>query len=663
VTSDETRRRAEADGVATSYRDWHGRQVRVSQRTLDAILDALGATPGADGTAPPIADGGGIAARPVVQETVVRETVVQETVVQETVVQETVVQETVVQETVVEETVVEETVVEEPGAEGPVVPGPEGRSWGFAVQLYSVRSRQSWGHGDLGDLADLAAWSASDLGAGFILINPLHAGEPLPPLSQSPYLPMSRHFISPLYLRIEDIPEYAKLTAGDRVRIDSLAAPLRARNATSELLDRDDVWRAKRIALQIIYRQPMTAQRRAEFDAYRRHVGQPLEDWGLWCALAEIHGPDWRTWPEPLRAVGSAEVAAERARLSGQALFHAWLQWLADGQLAAAQEAARAAGMRIGIIRDLAVGCHPGGADAWAWQDVMVSGVSVGAPPDEFNQRGQDWNQLPWHPLRLAARGYAPLADLIHSALRHAGGLRVDHVMGLFRLWWVPAGMGPDQGTYVRYNHRAMVGVLAGQAVSARALAIGEDLGTVDPWIRDYLAERGVLGTAMLWFERGPDGAPLPPDKWRRNCLAMVGTHDVPPIAAFVTGEQVELRSRLGLLTRSYKEESDESDAVVRAWQDALEAEGLLAAGGRPSPAEFTVACYAFLARTPALLIGVSLADAVGDRRPQNIPGTTDEYPNWRVPLCDGEGRAVSLDDLADSRTVRAVARAVASHQ
>ena len=642
MTSDETRRRAEAHGVATGYLDWRGRQVEVSQRTLDAILAALSEPPAPGATVTAAPDGLPAAARPGAERPLIGAPVAEEPVA--------------------EGPVAEEVVAEAPAGEGPVVAGPEERSWGFAVQLYSVRSRQSWGLGDLGDLADLAVWSASDLGAGFILINPLHAGEPLPPLSQSPYLPMSRRFTSPLYLRIEDIPEYARLTAGDRVRIDSLAAPLRARNATSELLDRDGVWRAKRTALQIIYRQPMTAQRRAEFDAYRRHEGQPLEDWGLWCALAEIHGPDWRSWPESLRAVGSAEVAAERARLSGQALFHAWLQWLADGQLAAAQDAARAAGMRIGIIRDLAVGCHPGGADAWAWQDVMVPGVSVGAPPDEFNQRGQDWNQPPWHPLRLAGRGYAPLADLMHSALRHAGGLRVDHVMGLFRLWWVPSGMSPDQGTYVRYDHHAMVGVLAGQAVSADALAIGEDLGTVDPWIREYLADRGVLGTAMLWFERGPDGAPLPPGKWRRNCLAVVGTHDVPPIAAFVTGEQVELRSRLGLLTRSYREESDESDAVVRDWQEVLEAEGLLPAGGRPSPAEFTVACYAFLGRTPALLIGVSLADAVGDRRPQNIPGTTDEYPNWRVPLCDGEGRAVSLDDLADSRMVRAVARAVASH-
>ena len=246
------------------------------------------------------------------------------------------------------------------------------------------------------------------------------------------------------------------------------------------------------------------------------------------------------------------------------------------------------------------------------------------------------------------------------AALRHAGGLRVDHVMGLFRLWWVPAGMPPDQGTYVSYDHDAMVGVLAGQAAAAGAVAVGEDLGTVEPWIQEHLASRGVLGTSMLWFERGTDGVPLPPGKWRRQCLAMVGTHDVPPAAAFFTGEQVELRSRLGLLTRPYQAERREAEAAVAAFQDALAAEGLLGAGQRPSPAEFTVACYAYLARTPALLVGVSLPDAVGDRRPQNMPGTTDEYPNWRIPLCDGEGRAVSLDELADCRDVREVARVLA---
>jgi 4-alpha-glucanotransferase len=600
VTSEETRRRAAARGVATSYRDWHGRQVEVADETLGAILAALDA-------AGPTPQRRARKSRP----------------------------------------------------EPILAPLPDSRSWGFSVQLYSVRSRQSWGHGDLGDLADLATWSGTDLGADFLLINPLHAVEPLPPLSASPYLPMTRRFTSPLYLRVEDIPEYATLTAGDRVRIDSLAAPLRTRNSSSELLDRDEVWRAKRAALEIIYRQPLTAARQAQFDRYQASEGRALADWALWCALAERHGPDWRAWPARLRAPRSAEVAAERDRLAAQARFHAWLQWLADAQLAAAQQAARAAGMHTGIIRDLAVGCHPGGSDAWAWQDVLVPGMSVGAPPDEFNQRGQDWNQPPWHPQRLAGQGYAPLAGLIGAGLRHAGGLRVDHVMGLLRLWWVPEGMRPDQGTYVRYDHQAMAGVLTGQAAAAGALAIGEDLGTVDPWIRDYLASQQVLGTSMLWFERDPDGKPLPPGQWRRNCLAMVGTHDVPPVAAFVTGEQVELRSRLGLLTRSYQAERAEAERAVAAWQDALTAEGLLTAG-RPSPAEFTRACYAFLARTPALLLGVSLADAVGDRRPQNLPGTTTQYPNWRIPLCDGEGRAVSLDDLADSRDVRAVARAVA---
>jgi 4-alpha-glucanotransferase len=600
VTSEEIRRRAAAHGVATSYRDWHGEQVQVADDTLDAILGAL--------------DAGGPSPRRRARGS---------------------------------------------GTAPALAPVPESRAWGFSVQLYSVRSRQSWGHGDLGDLADLATWSGTDLGADFLLINPLHAVEPLPPLSASPYLPMTRRFTSPLYLRVEDIPEYGTLTAGDRVRIDSLAAPLRTRNSSSELLDRDEVWRAKRAALEIIYRQPLTAARQAQFDRYQASEGQALADWALWCVLAERHGPDWRAWPARLRGPRSAAVAAERDRLAAQARFHAWLQWLADAQLAAAQQAARAAGMHTGIIRDLAVGCHPGGADAWAWQDVLVTGMSVGAPPDEFNQRGQDWNQPPWHPQRLASRGYAPLAGLIGAGLRHAGGLRVDHVMGLLRLWWVPEGMGPDQGTYVRYDHQAMVGVLTSQAAGAGALAIGEDLGTVDPWIRDYLASQQVLGTSMLWFERDPDGKPLPPGQWRRNCLAMVGTHDVPPVAAFVTGEQVELRSRLGLLTRSYQAERAEAERAVAAWQDALTAEGLLTAG-RPSRAEFTQACYAFLARTPALLLGVSLADAVGDRRPQNMPGTTTQYPNWRIPLCDGEGRAVSLDDLADSRDVRAVARAVA---
>src|SRR5204862_1180852 len=276
--------------------------------------------------------------------------------------------------------------------------------------------------------------------------------------------------------------------------------PLRTRNATADLIDRDAVWAAKRAALETLHAAPQDPRRRAGWERFRARQGLALGDWATWCALAEVHGPDWREWPARLRDPRSAAVAAERARLAGPAGFHAWLQWLADEQRAAAQRTARAAGMDIGIVHDLAVGAHPGGADAWAGRDVIVQGVSVGAPPDEFNPRGQDWALPPWHPERLAAHGYRPLAGLVDATLAHAGGIRADHVMGLLRLWWVPAGMTPDRGTYVRYDHQAMVGVLAGRAARAGALAVGGVLGTGQPGIRRYLAGRGVLGTAMLWF-------------------------------------------------------------------------------------------------------------------------------------------------------------------
>jgi 4-alpha-glucanotransferase len=332
--------------------------------------------------------------------------------------------------------------------------------------------------------------------------------------------------------------------------------------------------------------------------------------------------------------------------------------------------------MDIGIIHDLAVGAHPSGADAWAHQDLLVSGLSVGAPPDEFNQQGQDWTQPPWHPQRLAAAGYRPLASLFAVALRNAGGLRADHVMGLMRLWCVPAGMPPDRGAYVRYDHRASVAALAGEAARAGAVAIGEDLGTVEPWFHRYLAESGIMGTSLLWFAREADGTPLRPQHWRRACMATVGTHDLPPVSGFLTGEQVTVRARLGLLEVPEDAERASAELTLSRWQDALEREGLLAARSRTAagpagadtaspradPAEFTVALYAYLARTPAALVGLSLADAVGDCRTQNIPGTSDEYPNWRIPLCDGERRAVLLEDLPALPLVRAVAQAAAGH-
>jgi 4-alpha-glucanotransferase len=610
VTDSELTRRAEAAGIAHHYRDFRGEQVAVSEETLAAILAAIGDPADEDSGSgqPPAGDLSGPA--------------------------------------------------ETADGASAVAPAPAGRSWGFAVQLYSLRSRASWGHGDLRDLADLAAWSARDLGAGFVLVNPLHAAEPLPPVSPSPYLPMTRRFTSPLYLRIEDIPEYQELTGDQRAHIGKLAAPVRASNATSDLIDRDAVWTAKRAALEIIYLVPLSGRRLASFREFREREGSDLTHWAAWCALAELHGPDWRSWPDEAGSLRFGKEDSGGGRPCAAAGFHTWLQWLADEQLASAQRAALAAGMAIGVIHDLAVGAHPGGADAWTHRDKIVSGMSVGAPPDGFNQLGQDWGQPPWNPLRLAEAGYAPLAGLLGAALRHAGGLRVDHVMGLMRLWWIPAGMTPDRGAYMRYDHRATVGTLAGQAARAGALAIGEDLGTVDPWIREYLADRGVLGTTMLWFAREPDGSPLRPEHWRHACMATVGTHDLPPVSAFLSGEQVTVRARLGLLKLPEDLERRDAELMISRWRDALAAEGLIAPGAAAGYAEFTVALYSYLAKTRSQLISVSLADAVGDRRAQNLPGTSDEYPNWRVPLCDPSGRSVLLESLPGLPLVRAVAQA-----
>jgi len=589
--------------VAVSYQNWRGQHVEVPDDTLAAVLAALRGPGGNDPLQAPPAHGR--AARP------------------------------------------------------PVAPWPPRRGWGFAVQLYSVRSRASWGHGDLHDLADLAAWSGSDLGADFVLVNPLHAAEPRPPVSPSPYLPMSRRQISPLYLRIEDIPEYQGLSAGDRARVEALAAPLRAASGTAALIDRDAVWAAKHAAAELIRAVPLTASRQAELDAFLARDRRAIGDWAAWCAIAEVHGPDWRSWPAALADPGSAGVTALRRELADRIAFHEWLQWLTAEQLAAAQQTARRAGMSIGVITDLAVGTHPGGADAWAWQDVIVPGISVGAPPDEFNQLGQNWTLPPWHPGLLAAQAGRPLAELIAACTRGSGGLRVDHVMGLARLWWIPAGMSPDLGTYVRYDHELTGGVLAAEAARAGTVAIGEDLGTVEPWLRKYLAERRVLGTSMLWFERRADGTPRRPGGWRRGCLAMVGTHDMPPAAAFLSGEQVTIRAELGLLTRPEAEERAAAQAELAGWLAMLAREGLLPRAGAPSPQEFTAALYGFLTRTPAVLIGVSLADAAGERRPQNMPGTVDEYPNWRIPLTGADGQPVLLDDLPAHAGVRAVAQAV----
>ena len=513
------------------------------------------------------------------------------------------------------------------------------QTWGWMLQLYSLHSAQSWGMGDLGDLREFIGISGDP---GLVLLNPLHAITPTLPVPASPYSPSSRRFANPLYLRIADTDEYRRADPELRARVDALKpAP-----TADGLIDYSAVWAAKQAALELLW--PLAG----EVDL-RSDPG--LTDFARFCALAEQHGANWQEWPEELRRPDSPAV---RAFDSDRIAFHAWLQRLLNAQLDAANEAARATGMPVGVVHDLAVGIDPSGADGWLLQDVLAAGVHAGAPPDAFNQLGQDWGLAAWRPDRLIESGYAAYRDMLHRIFRHAGGLRVDHVAGLWRLWWVPPGMGPDGGTYVHYDPEAMLGILALEAHRAGAVVIGEDLGTVLPEMTEGLQRLNMLGSAVLWFTRDdddPDGGYLPAGRYPRNALASISTHDLPTAAGFLAGEQVRVRAELGQLAGPVEEERRNAEADKAQLLAALRAEGLITATS--TDAEIVVAMHEFLARTPCRLVTASLYDVLGELRQPNLPGTMDEYPNWRMPLHAG------LDEIAGDPRIRSIAAVLAERK
>lgn len=504
----------------------------------------------------------------------------------------------------------------------------EGRHWGWQVQLYSLRSSASWGIGDYGDLRTVVRAAAAD-GAGAVLVNPLHAETPVVPVQPSPYSPSSRLFRSALALRVTDVPEHA--------HVAEQVAALRPAS-DPDRIDRDSAWAAKLAALELMWpwhRVGALAQFRAE-------AGEPLERFALHCALAELHGPDWRTWPEDLRTPHGASAVAHEERVS----FWCWVQLLVDEQLRGVGD-----GLAIGVLHDLAVGVDPAGADAWAMQDVLALGTSIGAPPDSFNQKGQDWGLPPWRPDRLRAAAYQPFRQMVQGVLRHAGGIRVDHVMGLSRLWWVPAGADASEGTYVSYDAHALLGILALEAHRAGAVVVGEDLGTVEPSVRELLDTTGVLGSAVLWFETSDDGWYLPPSTWRRDALASVTTHDLPTAAGWLADEHVRVRAELGQLGHSVEQEQERVDRDREMLLAMLRHEGLLADGSDPE--EVVLALHRALVASPCKVVLAAYGDAVGDLRQPNLPGTTVEYPCWQLPVADGEGRPLGLEELLAHPGVR----------
>ncbi|GAC1339646.1 MAG: 4-alpha-glucanotransferase [Candidatus Dormibacteria bacterium] len=474
-------------------------------------------------------------------------------------------------------------------------------AWGWAAQLYAVRSSASWGVGDLADLRELSRWSA-ELGAGLLLVNPLHAPAPTLPQEASPYYPSSRRYRSPLYLRVEEVPG-----AGEVAGVAELATAGRALNA-NRLIDRDAVWRLKLHALELIF---AAAPPPAAFEAYLSAEGDDLVHYAVYCVLAERHGANWREWPVELRHPTSAAVRQARAGEGARVRFHAWLQWLLDLQLAGVAEAG------VAPMQDLAIGVNPHGADGWLLQDVLAGGFGVGAPPDTFNTQGQDWGLPPFDPWRLRAAGYKPFIDIIRAALRHAGGLRIDHVMGLFRLFWVPQGASAADGTYVRYPAGDLLDLLAIEASRAGVPVVGEDLGTVEPGVRRRLGSRNVLSYRLVWFE---DGAP---SRYPRRAMSAVSTHDLPTVAGVWTGADLEAQRATG----RHPNEAEELRVRRRLQRVAR----LDATAGAE---EAVAGVYAALGRAPSLLLCAALDDVATVAERPNMPGTSDgRWPNWSRAL------------------------------
>ena len=470
---------------------------------------------------------------------------------------------------------------------------PVARGFGFAVQLYATRSAASWGIGDLTDLAGLAGWAAG-LGAATLLVNPLHAGLPLLPIEPSPYFPTSRLFLDPLYLR----------PVGGDTDVSDLAAAARLLNRERRI-DRDQVALLKMSALE---REFIDTAHPGEVVA-ALEAGPRLHDFGLFCALAERHGKDWRDWPRPLARRDPAAIRAAAAELAGRVRFHAWVQLQLDRQL-------EEAGAALPLIRDLAVGFHPGGADAWLWQDLVVPGVTVGAPPDAFNSRGQDWGIPAFDPWRLRAAGYAPFIETLRANLRGGAGLRIDHVMGLQRLWCIPAGGGPADGCYLGYPAGDLLGIVALESVRHRATVIGEDLGTVPAGFRSRLRRRGLLSYVVLLFEDRP------PARWPRQALATVTTHDLPTVTGLWDGSDLQARRQRGL------------PASASATEEL--AERLRRDGGPARDAESSAAVvYAHrrLAGSRCTLLAATLEDVAEVQERPNQPGSAGESPNWSLAL------------------------------
>lgn len=522
------------------------------------------------------------------------------------------------------------------------------RAWGITTQLYELRSQRSCGIGDFEDLR-LLATIAARAGADFIGVTPLHANFLADPWRCSPFSPSSRRFLNPLYIAIDRLPGYGDAATNDPATLQSLAG--------SPLVDYAQVTAAKLPVLRRLWQRwlddPAAEEERGAFQTFVEKRGRPLADHALFEVLsAEMMarglGAGWTDWPEPYRDRRSPEVSEIADERRDEIAFHCWLQWVADRQLGSAAVRAREAGMRIGLYLDLAVGEAPDGSAVWSERESYLNGATIGAPPDYFSAEGQEWGLTVMTPRAIEQEQSVRFRALIEDAARNSGALRLDHVMALWQLFVIPSGLAPREGAFVRYPVDQLLQMLASASRERGFVVIGEDLGHVPEGFREVMARSGVLSYRILYFEKASGGSFLSAADYPPLSIACVSTHDLPTLAGWWRGDDVWLRLEHGLISEDMaraqtRERADERKHVIAAVADSepgpteFSSRAEFSSHDEELPQPLAAAIHRFLAQSPAMLVGVRLADLVGETLPTNLPGTVDAYPNWRrrcrVPL------------------------------
>lgn len=542
------------------------------------------------------------------------------------------------------------------------------KAFGLVSNLYTLRSERNWGVGDLTDLGMLARWAGS-IGAAFIGVNPLHAllnrGTEI-----SPYSPVSRLFRNTVYVDVEAVPElrYAPHVQARLSRPELHAELSRLRQAPR--VDYERVMELKTPMLQALHRTfvegPADGERARAYGEFVRAQDPELTEFATFLAIGDVAGNgswNWRAWPAGLQDCRSHEVTRFQREYADRIDYHRWLQFETDRQLGAAAREASRAGLAIGLYQDLAIGTSPVGSDSWSMPDLFVTRASIGAAPDPYCATGQNWGLPPIDPRALARNCYRYFIRLLRSGFRDAGALRIDHAMGLFRLFWIPEGMTGERGAYVRYPSADLLGILALESVRHNALVVGEDLGTVPEEVPAAFERWGILSSKVLYFERDHHGGFKPAEHYAELALATANTHDMPTIAGFWKGRDIELRRQVGLIADeaaedvTRRERNEDKRALVRRLHEAGTLTEAQIVDDAPDSVAVRAAVHEFLCASPSVLVGLSLDDLAGEVEPVNQPGVgADKYPSWTRKM------TVPLEDLpAKARAVLTCRRASAS--